>query len=125
IEFFAGGGPNTPSDPAHHCPIVLDEPAKLQDVGGDRVRDWRAYFGAAALLSGGATFHSETGKFGRTPTPAERELAAAALEGLNAFPADAPLGAYHRPVEASLRTYQVGSWMVRVRPETPTFSDPG
>src|SRR5215467_5716086 len=32
MEYYDGGGPNTPSDPAHKCPCVGDEPAKLQDV---------------------------------------------------------------------------------------------
>jgi hypothetical protein len=100
LEFYTGGGPNDPSDPAHRVPIVADEPAKLQDVGGDRVNDWRAYFGTVALLGAGGTFHAETGKFARLPTPEESALAAAALEGLNAFPADAPRGGYARLVES-------------------------
>lgn len=116
LEYFAGGGPNAPTDPAHRYPWVADEPAKLQDVGGDRVSDWRAYFGAASLLGAGATFHSETGKYALPPTPEEAQLAAAALEGLNAFPADAPNGPYSRPDDASLRTYIVGNSMVRIRP---------
>jgi hypothetical protein len=126
MEFYGGGGPNAPTDPPHRFPIVADEPAKLQDVGGNRVQDWRAYFAACALLGGGATFHSESGKFARLPTDDERPLIAAALEGLTAFPADAPLGSYRRPVEHSLRTYVVGEqWMVRIRPETPEAPEPG
>jgi hypothetical protein len=116
LEYYQGGGPNAPSDPAHRVPVVLDEPAKLQDVGGDRVKDWRAYFGAASLLGAGATFHSESGKWALPPTPEEAELAAAALDGLNAFPADAPNGPYSRPDDASLRTYIVGAFMCRIRP---------
>lgn len=116
LEYYGGGGPSSPSDPAHKVPVVLDEPAKLQDVGGDRMQDWRAYFGAASLLGAGATFHSETGKWALPPTADEAQLAAAALEGLNAFPADAPLGPYARPDDASLRTYIVGPFMVRIRP---------
>jgi hypothetical protein len=116
LEYFGGGGPNAPSDPAHRVPVVLDEPAKLQDVGGDRVKDWRAYFGAASLLGAGATFHSESGKWALPPTPEEMQLALAALDGLNAFPADAPNGPYSRPDDASLRTYIVGALMVRIRP---------
>jgi hypothetical protein len=75
LEFYHGGGPNTPDDPPHHLPIIADEPAKLQDVGGDRPLDWRAYFAAVSLLGGGATFHSETGKFGQVPTAEEAQLA--------------------------------------------------
>lgn len=125
LDYYQGGGPNDPSDPPHRVPIVLDEPPKLQDVGGDRTRDWRAYFAVCALLGAGATFHSETGKFAEFPTDEERQLATIALEALNVFPADAPLGAYRRPVERSLRTYVVGSYMVRVRPATPEAPEPG
>lgn len=116
LEYYNGHGPNKPEDPAHKCPALGDEPAKLQDVNGDRVSDWRAYFGTAAILGAGATFHSETGKFGQVPTAQEQALAAAALEGLNAFPDDAPVGAYSRPSDQSLRTYVVGSYSVRIRP---------
>lgn len=119
LEFFHGGGPNTPDDPPHHVPIIADEPAKRQDVGGNRPLDWRAYFAAVSLLGGGGTFHSETGKFGQVPTPEEAQLAREALTGLDAFPADAPLGLYSRPVEASLRTYIVSDHMVRIRPTRP------
>lgn len=130
LEYFSGGGPNAPSDPAHRCPVVLDEPAKLEDVSGDRVVDWLGYFAAASLLAAGATFHSQTGKFAQPPTDAEAMLAAVALKGLTAFPADAPLGAYQhgaaeRDDEAatgSLRTYRVGAYGVRVRPRDPSVT---
>jgi hypothetical protein len=120
LDYFQGGGPNTPSDPAHRVPCVLDEPAKPQDVPYS-ADDARAYFGAASLLAAGATFHCETCKYGDLPTVQEQILAAAALEGLNAFPADAPLGAYSRPTDASLRTYIVGTYMVRMRPTTAEY----
>jgi len=124
MEYFNGGGPHKPTDPAHKVPCLGDEPPKSQDVAAPKppltkADDWRAYFGGCSLMGGGATFHSETGKFGLPPTDEERVLAAAALEGLNAFPADAPLGAYSRPSDNSLRTYIVGNYMVRVRPTTP------
>jgi hypothetical protein len=124
MEYYNGGGPHKPSDPAHKVPCLADEPPKTQDVAPPKppltkADDWRAYFGGCALLGGGATFHSETGKWGQVPTGDERTLAAAALEGLNAFPADAPLGAYSRPNDSSLRTYIVGNYMVRIRPITP------
>jgi hypothetical protein len=121
LDYFQGGGPNTPADPPHHVPCVLDEPAKPQDVPYS-ADDARAYFGAASLMASGGTWHCETCKYGDLPTPQERELAAAALEGLNAFPADAPLGPYSRPVESSLRTYAIGPYMVRVRPTTPSVA---
>lgn len=128
VEYYQGGGPNTPSDPPHRFPIVADEPAKLQDVGGNHAQDWRAYFATCAILGAGATFHSETGKYARLPTPAEAQLAAIALEALDAFPADVPLGSYRRIDEqgATLRTYVVGERaMVRIRPMTPTAPEPG
>ena len=123
MEYFNGKGPHNVNDPAHKVPCVADEPAKTQDVAPPKAPltkadDWRAYFGGCALLGAGATFHSETGKWGQPPTAEEATLAAAALEGLNAFPADAPLGNYSRPSDSSLRTYVVGNYSVRIRPTT-------
>lgn len=116
MEFFGGGGPNTPADPAHRCPCVGDEPAKLQDVAVVAA-DWRAYFGTCAILGAGATFHSETGKYADLPTDDERRMIAAALEGLDAFPPSAPNGPYRRIVEDGQpdygRTYVVGDCMTR------------
>jgi hypothetical protein len=125
MDYFNGGGPHKPTDPAHKVPCIGDEPAKTEDVSPPKppltkADDWRAYFGTAALLGAGATFHSETGKWAQVPTAAEAELAKAALEGLDAFPADAPLGAYSRPNDNSLRTYVVGNYSVRIRPTTST-----
>lgn len=127
VEYYNGGGPGAPSDPAHRMPMVADEPPKLQDVGGDRVADWLAYFASCSLMGAGATAHSETGKYGLPPTPDEAVLAAAALQGLNAFPPDAPLGPYRRIDESgnSLRTYAIGSFMVRVRPQTKDAPEAG
>lgn len=119
LDFYKGGGPNKPTDPAHPVPCIGDEPGKPADMtGGDKADDTRAYFGTLSLLGGGGTWHCESCKYGDLPTAEERMLALAALEGLNAYPADAPLGNYSRPVESSLRTYVVGQWMVRVRPKT-------
>jgi len=143
LEWYAGGGPNDPSDPPHRVPIVADEPPKLpQDVTGDREADTLAYYGTVSLLGAGGTFHFEQGKYsalkivqvdgvervvptdGR-PTAEEKKFAALTLAGLNAFPVDAPRGAYRRPVERSLRTYVVGNYMVRVRPETKDAPEAG
>lgn len=116
MEFYGGGGPNAPTDPAHKIPWVGDEPAKLQDVAVVAA-DWRAYFGTCALLGAGATFHSETGKYANQPTDDERRMIAAAREGFDAFPPDAPLGPYTRIVEDGQpdygRTYVVGPYMSR------------
>jgi len=126
LEYHNGGGPSAPSDPAHKVPIVADEPMR-PDQAGFNVQDYRAYFGTCALLGAGATFHYEGGKFGRLPTADEARCASAALEGLNAFPADAPKGGYRRIDEqgGSLRTYAVGNSMVRVRPLTTAAPESG
>ena len=126
LEYHNGGGPSAPSDPAHKVPVVADEPMR-PDQAGFNVQDYRAYFGTCALLGAGGTFHYEGGKFGRLPTADEARCAAAALEGLNAFPADAPRGPYRRIDElgGSLRTYAVGNSMVRVRPLTTAAPEPG
>lgn len=114
-----------PGAKAVHAPCLFDEPAKLQDVGGNKPLDWRAYFGGCALFGGGATFHSETGKYAQMPTAEERQLAAEALVGMNAFPADASSGAYRRITENSLRTYIIGNYSVRIRPTTPNHPESG
>ena len=125
MEYYNGGGPHNTSEPAHRVPCIADEPAKPGDVAAPqppltKADDWRAYFGGCSILGAGATFHCETGKWGLPPTLDESVLATAALEGLNAFPADAPLGPYSRPNDSSLRTYVVGNYSVRVRPTTST-----
>lgn len=127
LDYYIGGGPNDPSDPAHKVPIIADEPAKPGDVGGDRDSDFVSYFAACSLLGGGATFHFENGKFGNVPTAEEAHYAALALEGLDAFPPQAPQGGYRRIDEngGSLRTYAVGLYMVRVRPTTGAAPEPG
>lgn len=124
LEYYHGGGPNAPSDPAHKVPIVADEPIR-PDQAGYNEADFRAYYGTCALLGAGGTLHTETGKFGLPPTAEEARIAAVVLEALNAFPADAPTGPYSRPVEKSLRTYAVGPWMTRVRPESPIYQGGG
>lgn len=119
-EFNHGGGPHKPTDPKHDVPCALDEPAKPADVHMT-VDDAKAYGGGAGIMAVGATWHCETCKTAELPTAAERTLAAAMLEGLNAFPEDASLLRYARPVEKSLRTYTAGDrYMVRVRPTTPS-----
>lgn len=123
-EYYDGGGPGSPSDPAIKQPAVGDEPAKKEDVVPD-VRAWRAYFGVCSLLGAGGTFHSERGKLGLPPDDADKPFVEATLEGLTAFPEDAPLGPYSRPEDSSLRTYVVGHYMVRVRPTSLEGVVPG
>ena len=129
LEYYHGGGPNAPSDPAHAVPCVADEPAKPSDVGGNRVLDFRAYFGASSLLGAGATFHSDSGKFGLVPSSDEALLAREALWALDAFPPDAPRGQYRRIVEPNqpedARTYVVGNYMVRCQQIGAAAWEPG
>lgn len=117
LDYFNGGGPNFPEEPARPVPWVGDEPGKYEDVG-IRSQDWRAYVGVCSLLGAGFTFHSNTGKLGQFPTETERALISTSLQALNAFPDGAPNGPYARPSDDSLRTYVVGPWAVRVRPQT-------
>lgn len=130
LEFFTGDGPDQPTHP-HKVPCVGDEPGKREDVGGHPL-EWRAYFGGCALMGAGATFHSETGKFGQPPTSAEVALAGEALLGLSIFPPDAPIGipaTYRRIVEPgqspTARTYVVGSHAVRSQQSGLAFPEPG
>jgi hypothetical protein len=111
---------------AVHAPCVLDEPAKTEDVSGDKVSDWKAYFGSGSFFAAGVTFHSKTGKFAQPPTAEEAQIAASALVGLGAFPADAPADFdYQRIDDNTLRTYRMGSCMVRIRPTTLQAPQPG
>jgi hypothetical protein len=52
-------------------------------------------------------------------------VAAAALEGLNAFSGDTNRGAYRRIDGDGLRTYIVGNSLVRIRPNRPAAPEPG
>lgn len=133
LEFYDGSGPDKPTTP-HPVPCLADEPAKPSDVGGNRVLDFRAYFGACALLGGGATYHCESGKFGETFTDEEFLFAREAVWAMDAFPADAPFGAYRRIVEPGnepggptqdSRTYVVGNYAVRCQQYGTAFPEAG
>lgn len=89
------------------------------------VLDYRAGGAGCGLMGGGGLFHCESSKQCTVLTDFEQRCADAFADGLDAFPADAPLGAYRRPVEASLRTYVVGDHAVRVRPMSPDFPESG
>lgn len=117
LDYYHGGGPNFPEEPPCRVPWVADEPIR-PDQAGYNEPDFLAYYGVCSLLGAGATFHFESGKYGRRPTPDEHRLATVALSALNRFPASAPKGPYSRPDEAgaTLRTYTVGPYTVRVRP---------
>jgi hypothetical protein len=127
LEYFHGGGPNDPGEPACKVPWVADEPIR-PDQAGVSIPDVFGYYGACALLGGGATVHTESGKFGRVPNDSERAWIALARRALDAFPADGPKGAYRRIDEGdgSLRTYVVGErYMVRVRPTSKHAPEAG
>lgn len=129
-EFWTGAGPEGPHDP-WHVPAFCDEPQKPHDAlamrGGDLTRtaqDYKAYFASCVLLGGGATAHYEGGKFGTLPNESEAACIAAALEGLDAFPAGTANNepGYRRIDEQgkSSRTYTCGNCMVRIPPLTTT-----
>jgi hypothetical protein len=119
FEYYNGGGPGAPTDLAYPVPWIADEPTR-PDEDGYHAENYRGYFGACALLGGGGTFHYDGGKYAHLPTPDEARCAAAALEGLNAFPEGEPNSGYRRIDEQgrSLRTYAVGNGMVRIPPLT-------
>lgn len=133
-EWFNGAGPEF-SWAGAHAPIVADEPPKPNDIPqGMTEADVLAYFGGASVLGAGATWHCETGKFGKPPVGGEITLAAAALRALTAFPADAARGPYRRIVEPgnekggpteTSRTYVVGNFMVRSQQVTKDAPEAG
>ena len=136
MEFYDGAGPHQPHAPLH-LPCVLDEPIRPDQAPGNlgqKVKDYRAYGGAAAIMGAGATIHSESGKFARLPSTDEFLCAQALADGLEAFPGDAPLGPYRRLVEPGnepggptqdARTYIVGNCMVRCQQQGTTAPEPG
>jgi hypothetical protein len=130
-EYFHGGGPNSPSEPACPVPWVNDEPAKLQDVPRDPAA-WRSHVAASLLFGSGFTMHSDTGKFCRLPTADEQALWVIAVEVLWQITPDAALGAYRRiPAEKEPgqtpegRTYVVGNYMVRCQQKNTGAPEPG
>lgn len=128
LEYYHGGGPHNLTEPACPVPWIGDEPGKLEDVGTS-ARDWRALYGGYALFGGGATFHSENGKYGRLPSQTEATLAKVALDALNQFPGDAAYGGYRRIVETNQphdsRTYVIGNRAVRCQQNGTAFPEPG
>lgn len=131
IEFYGGGGPDSPSDPAHLIACVGDEtirpdqatpvPGQYRNGFGIPINDALAHFGALSLLGAGGTVHTESGKLGLVPFDYEREWIGAALQGLDAFPANVAMYPYDRPEAwqpGSLRSYTRGPYAVRIRPET-------
>jgi hypothetical protein len=126
LEFYEGGGPAASTDPAHPVPCIADEPIR-PDEAGFVASDFYQFAAGCSMMGGGSTFHFQGGKFGTLPNPAETLCAAAFLAGLDAMPADVPLGSYRRIDEngATLRTYVVGDYMLRVRPQNKVAPEAG
>jgi hypothetical protein len=116
------GASDSPALGKKAVPCVLGEPQK---AGLSTPDDYKAYCATGVQFGVGCTLHSETGKYAQLPTPQEATVAAAALEGLNAFPGDTNRGAYRRIDGDGLRTYVVGNSMVRIRPNRPAAPEPG
>lgn len=126
MEYYNGGGPSSPSDPARRVPCVSDEPKKPQDTGYNVVQ-YKGHFGTASLLGAGATFHYEGGKFGQMPNDDEKRCYEGAIMAMKAFPADAPNFGYRRIDEQgnTSRTYVLGPCMVRNSPKTADAPEDG
>lgn len=120
------GGVKHPAFPGVRHPVVEDEPIR-PDQSGYNAEDYKAYGGVASIMGAGATFHYYGGEFGRLPDDNELRCAQGLAAGLNAFPADAPTGAYRRIDEGAgtLRTYIISNHMVRVRPTTGSAPEGG
>lgn len=132
-EYYVGGGPSYPAEPATKTVWIAGEPMKPTEepnapqtdpdtgVVISKVEDNLAYAAACSLMGGGAIFHYEGGKFGRMPVGEEIDCAAAFFQGLSCFPDDmlSP-SAYVRTDEhgETLRTYSKGPYTVRIRPKS-------
>lgn len=132
-EYYVGGGPSYPAEPATHTVWIAGEPMRPDqqpnapqtdpDTGVviSKVEDNLAYAAACSLLGGGAIFHYEGGKHGAFPVGEEVDCATAFFQGLRAFPEDMlPPSAYVRTDEhgETLRTYSKGPYTVRIRPKS-------
>jgi len=132
-EYYVGGGPSYPEEPATKTVWIAGEPAKPSDepnapqtdpdtgVVISKVEDNLAYAATCGLLGGGGIFHYEGGKFGQLPVGEEVDCATAFFQGLRAFPEEMlPPSAYERIDEhgETLRTYKKGPYTVRIRPKS-------
>lgn len=136
-EYYNGGGPNSPSEPACRVPWVNDEPAKLEDIPRDAPPDfwaaWRSHIAASFLMCAGITVHTTTGKLCKLPTPDEQRLWALAQEVMMQIDPAAPLGGYrrvlpeHEPGQTPEgRTYVIGErYMVRCQQRKTGSPEPG
>ncbi len=86
--------------PGTHVYVVQDEPMGFADVDQPGRRsancDDAAFFGAAAALFGGATFHSDNGIQSEIFSATQRACAVAFFQGLRFVPANASIWPYQR-----------------------------
>jgi hypothetical protein len=118
LEYYFGGGPSSPSDPAVGVPCLAGEPIRA-DQAGYSYDDALGYYAGCDLLGAGGILHYEGGKYGRLPDDLEAQFVRGGFAGLRAFPPDAwHAGPYERIDEhgATLRTYKRGPYTVRIRP---------
>jgi hypothetical protein len=129
MEWRTGDGPEESHQP-YDMPWIADETTRPDSAQGDKVKNFRAFGGSLALFGAGGCFHCQSGKWaslpGTQPNPDDPSVGVVAeesacrdafFEGMAAFPADAPFGAYRHIVESNepdgARTYVVGDYMVR------------
>lgn len=120
MEYWNGGGPSYPDEPACRVPWVSDEPIRPDEAGYAEL-DYYSYGASLCGFGAGGTFHSAGGRDGRRLTADERRCAEHFLLGLNTLPEDAATYPYGRIDEhgATLRTFTFGNYCVRIRPTTP------
>lgn len=133
-EYWNGGGPNDPSEPACRVPWDNDEPIRPDQCGFDRI-GLRAHGGATKQFCGGGTAHTQSGKFSMLWNADEETCVREFFFGLHAFPAGIQNSPdYRRIVEpgnepggptAHARTYVVGDSMVRCQQIGTACPEPG
>jgi len=123
LEYWQGGGPSFAEERALKVPSKADELIRPDQTNFNQL-DFYTYGAGVGLFSAGGCFHSQSGKLANLPSQVELDCYNAFMNGMELFPPDAVLGNYNRPVEHSLRTYTVGRFMIRVRPNGDNpFSD--
>lgn len=134
LEYWNGGGPNDPSEPACRVPWDNDEPIRPDQCGFDYI-GLRAHGGATAQFCGGGTAHTESGKLSMLWNADEERCVKEFFFGLHAFPAGIQNSPdYRRIVEPGnepggpreyARTYVVGNSMVRCQQLGTACPEPG
>ena len=132
LEYYNGGGPNFPDEPATEVSWCEDEPIRPDQAlsFGDRESVYKDYYTYGALCTQfgfGGTFHCESAKYCNLPNEFESYCATGFLTGLDTYPPDTALNDYERIDEGSntLRTYRIGKTLTRIRPKTLTLPQEG